>query len=84
MKSLWEKQNGICPYTGWKLELPRTTTGFLDNQSSKRASVDRINISKGYVEGNIQFVSVIANFAKNTFSDDQLIEFCKAVADYKK
>lgn len=51
LKQLWEKQNGICPYTGWTLILPPTTLGWTDKQSrmgqERRASLDRIDCSRG-------------------------------------
>lgn len=75
LKDLWQKQKGVCPYTGWKLVL-KTKGKTVKNQ----ASVDRIDNSKGYVKGNLQFVAIIANYAKNQFSEKELIEFCQAVS----
>ncbi len=84
LKQLWEKQKGICPYTGWNLLLLPSTT---DYQNAKltidRASVDRIDSSLGYIPDNIQFVAVIANFAKNIFTEEDLIEFCHDVYRYR-
>lgn len=80
LKSLWLKQNGICPYTGWKLILPTNVSGWINGLQKESASLDRIDSSKGYVDGNVQFVSVMANWAKNNRTDKELIEFCKAVA----
>gem|GEM_PF-6560452 len=62
LKELWEKQGGRCPYTGWELDNPETTKDW-DNRPlhPRRASLDRIDSSLGYVPGNVQFVSVIAN-----------------------
>lgn len=79
LKELWEKQNGICPYTGWKL-ISRTNVGDRSKLQPQHASLDRIDSSKGYVRGNVQFIAFMANMAKNTFSKEQLIEFCKSVA----
>lgn len=73
IKEQWEKQNGICPYTGWELILE---TG---NRLPKQASLDRIDSSKGYIKGNIQFVAYIANIAKSTYDEEVLFNFCKAV-----
>lgn len=83
LKDLWEKQQGICPYTGWKLILPLSSGGWktLDAPELK-ASLDRIDSSKGYIGGNVQFTSVMANWAKNNLEEDKLLKFCKAVADY--
>lgn len=78
VKDQWEKQAGICPYTGWHLDL--ATWRRKRNKSPKQASIDRIDNSIGYEKGNIQFVALIVNYAKNTFTDDDLVEMCKAVA----
>lgn len=85
LKEIWEKQNGICPFTGWELILPNTVDGWDESSSRvKRASLDRIDSEKGYLKGNVRFVSVMANYAKNKLNDYELINFCKAVAEYHK
>ena len=78
LKSVWESQNGVCPMTGWILELPTQSKKY--KLTSKTASLDRIDNSKGYVLGNVRFVSVIFNFARNKFSDIDVIKFAQAVA----
>ncbi len=80
LKTLWEKQEGVCPFTNWKLILPYDCDGALQTDISN-ASLDRIDNSKGYIVDNVRFVCVMANFARNKFTDDQLLEFCKAVAN---
>lgn len=75
LKELWENQKGICPYTGWQLELPKHRT----SRSPRVASLDRIDSSKGYVLGNVQYVSMMANFAKNNFTIEEMAEFCDAI-----
>ena len=80
LKGVWDKQKGRCPYTGWKLKNMENMS--VKNQLPKtpdRASLDRIDSSKGYVNGNIQFVSYMAQIAKNVFSDEELRIFCEAV-----
>lgn len=79
----WEVQRGRCPYTGWKLILPKNSSGWNGERSIKRASLDRRESSKGYTPENIQFVSIMANYAKNNFSEQELIEFCNAVHENK-
>jgi len=78
LKETWGAQKGICPLTGWHMVKPLT---WIKRGSSafNRASVDRIDSSKGYTRDNIRFVALMANHAKNKFSDAELIEFCKAV-----
>jgi len=79
VKHQWEIQSGICPYTGWKLNLPKNARGYCGLRSIKNASIDRIDSTKDYNPDNIQFVAIIANYAKNIFSENELLEFCNAV-----
>jgi len=75
LKAIWEKQEGKCPYTGWELVLPN----YKLRKTPRTASMDRIDSSKGYTKDNIQFVSVMANYAKNDFEEDCMKDFCKAI-----
>jgi hypothetical protein len=83
LKRLWEEQKGICPLTGWKLVLPDSTNGWKKGLTPKSASLDRVNCEKGCVSGNVRFVSVMANLARGRFSDEELEDFCRAVARMK-
>lgn len=77
LHELWISQNGECPFTKFKLELKT-----YDNKSKLKitsASLDRIDNSKGYIIGNVRFVSVMFNYARNFFSDEDVILFSKAV-----
>ncbi len=81
LKQLWEEQKGLCVFTKWKLTLPAGSDGWKDKEDKTyRASLDRIDSSKGYVKGNVQFVSLMANLAKNNMSDEEMFKFCSAVA----
>ncbi len=82
LKQQWESQNGICPLTGWALELPPTSNWADTPLTPRRASLDRINSSVGYLPGNIRFISVIANYCKHVFTDADVIAFCHAVAEH--
>lgn len=84
LKQLWDAQSGQCLYTGWEMVLPSTTTAYNDpnrEHGPQRASLDRIDSTRGYVKDNVQFVCVIANLAKHSYTHDQLITFCRAVAN---
>lgn len=59
-----------CPFTGYHLIYKRYT-GQIKPDDSK-ASLDRIDNSKGYIEGNVRFVSWVFNRVKGTLSDEQL------------
>lgn len=73
MLEVWNNQNGICPYSKLKLILPKTNNK--DIPIPHLASLDRIDSQKGYIIGNIQFVSVPINYMKSTMSDLQTKEF---------
>lgn len=79
LKQLWESQNGICPYTGIKLKLPtyKDYDFYFDC-----ASLDRIDSSKGYIKGNVQFVALPINLMKSTKSDIKVKQFLKQISSY--
>ena len=64
---LWHKQEGKCAFTGMPLVLYDDKVHDYITQ----ASLDRIDSNKGYVKGNVQFVSTCLNFAKSNMSDEQ-------------
>lgn len=73
MEYLWDlynKQNRKCAITGD------------DIPDIHNASLDRIDSSKGYVEGNVQWTTNIANICKYTLTMPELIEFCKKVINH--
>lgn len=63
-----------CPYLGVEL-----LTNPNQSNSPNYFSIDRIDSSKGYVKGNIQIISLLANTMKNNATINQLIDFCKGV-----
>ena len=75
----WKKQNGVCPYSGIKLELITYTKN--KHNIIFNASLDRIDSSKGYVPDNIQFVSTAINYMKNTMSDSDTKFLCKRISE---
>ena len=80
LKEIWDKQDGICPYTGIKM--------ILKGHSKKEmnplyiASVDRIDSNLGYVVGNIQWVCAPINYMKSNLSNDQVLELCKIIQQH--
>lgn len=82
LKEVWENQKGKCPYLKRKLVLPLTDQSHDKSNPNLIASLDRIDSSKGYVKGNIQFISTTLNFAKNKYSENvllDLIEMCATI-----
>jgi hypothetical protein len=83
LKALWDEQGGLCPFTGMKMEL-RVWYREGDRVATPRqASLDRIDDAKGYMVGNVRFISAMANLARHRWSDEQVIEFCRDVAAFK-
>ena len=79
LKEVWQMQEGKCPYLKRKLVLPLTDQSHDKSNPNLIASLDRIDSSKGYVRGNIQFISTTLNFAKNKYDEKvllNLIEMC--------
>lgn len=79
LRHQWEKQDGVCPLTGWKMALPKNVSGFENAWDPQNASVDRIDSSKGYHADNIRFICLGANIARSTWSDEQLVKLATAV-----
>lgn len=78
LKYVWDSQNGLCPYTGKIMSLPETTgTEDIRVNYPTRASLDRIDSSKGYVKGNVEFVCFAVNLAKSDFSREIMLDFFK-------
>ncbi len=79
LKTLWEKQNGICPYTGIKMILPETSAQKDNISSLKKASLDRIDSTKGYTKGNVEFVCMAINLAKNNKTKQEMMKFISEI-----
>lgn len=50
------------------------------HKTDQTASLDRIDSSKGYIKGNIQWIHVDLNFMKHEYPQEYFIEMCKRVA----
>lgn len=72
IKDFEDCYTGQCVLTGWEISMT------YDNCT---ASLDRIESSKGYEVGNIQWVHVMVNMCKNKYPQDKFVEMCKAVAN---
>ena len=68
--NLFLNQRHICAITGDYIK------------SLSKASLDRIDSSKGYTEDNVQWVTYQANVSKHTMSMDSLYEFCRKVLNH--
>lgn len=64
----------VCPI----FNTPLVYEGYEENHDFS-PSIDRIDSSKGYVPGNVQVLSRLANCMKWTATPEQLVTFAKAV-----
>jgi hypothetical protein len=76
---LFEKQGKKCALTN----LPLVINYHRKLGPEHTASLDRIDSSKGYIPGNIQWVHKDINMMKKTYSQDYFINMCKLVAESK-
>lgn len=63
-----------CPILGIELTMHADGTAGGKNNSY---SLDRIDSSKGYVKGNVQVISYLANSMKRNATQEQLCAFAK-------
>jgi hypothetical protein len=78
-------QDFFCALSGQELEFTRGGQTWLGKWCNPNScTIDRIDSSKGYVEGNIQLITWKANCIKQHLGNEEFIEFCKDVAYYNK
>ena len=76
--NLYEKQKGICALSGLSI----TFMSSYQNYESNTASLDRIDSTIGYIEGNVQWVHKHINSMKWALSQEYFIKLCKTIAEY--
>lgn len=78
LKELWEKQKGVCIYSKVELTYPKYNS---TNDPIFTASLDRIDSSKGYDKGNVQYVSIAMNHMKNSMTHEQTLKLIALIKD---
>lgn len=68
----WQAQRGLCALTGAKLYF-----GTATSEMNSNASIDRIDSTKGYVSGNIQWTTKESNLAKQGMTLDEFTILCQ-------
>jgi hypothetical protein len=82
MQKLLEDQNYKCALTGVDIEMKlENPFNSQKNKKLNTASLDRIDSSKGYIEGNVQWVHKEINRLKSNFSEEDLIYWCKKIIE---
>ena len=70
------EQDFKCDLTGWDIDAMEV--------NKNTASLDRIDSSKGYIEGNVQWVHKMVNMSKQQYTQEEFVEMCTAVANKVK
>jgi len=77
---LLEKQNYKCALTGMDIIVVNEQRDGVVLNSQTTASVDRIDSSKGYILGNVQWVHKDVNIMKMHFVQNYFIDMCRKIA----
>lgn len=75
----WElflKQDGKCALSGLPLKFK-----IYSRDNSQTASLDRIDSSIGYVEGNVQWIHKDINYMKQEYGQEYFIDLCKRITE---
>lgn len=72
--NLYIKQDRKCALSGQPIGFERC--------KNNTASLDRIDVTKPYVIGNLQWVHRDINFAKQSMNNEEFISMCKLVAEF--
>lgn len=73
---LYKKQDGKCALSGVSIKF-----GSYDLKEETTASLDRIDSSRGYVKGNVQWVHKTVNKMKQDLEQDVFLSFCKTISE---
>ena len=76
LKQIFISQNERCVYSKVKLKHPNKAK---NKSNIYTASLDRIDSSKPYEIGNVQFVSISMNHMKNSMSHEDTLELIKII-----
>jgi len=77
MWQIFLNQHRNCKLSGLELSFrPRT------NERTGTASLDRIDRTKGYITGNVQWVHKVVNEMKWAKTDDELIYWCNIISKF--
>ena len=73
---LYLKQERSCALTGSLL--------VLEKEHPLCLSLDQVDPSRGYIEGNVQWLAWCVNRAKGDLSMDHFYEMCEVILDHRK
>jgi hypothetical protein len=79
--SLFLEQDKRCALSGVEINFfPNYTSR---NKTKQTASLDRIDNTKGYIKGNVQWVHKSVNLMKNKYNQQEFIQWCKLISRHR-
>ena len=75
---IFEKQNEKCALSGEQL----TLSDVYKEKTSANASLDRIDSSRGYVKGNVQWITKKLNSMKSNMDDLGFRKLCQRISNH--
>lgn len=83
MWKLFQEQKGLCVLSDVPIQFERPENYEVgDGYQERTASLDRIDSSKGYIEGNVQWVDKKINLMKGNKTDSEFIQICRKVTEH--
>jgi len=81
---LFQKQKGKCALSGADIVIHREWYNKVKLGSvNNTASLDRIDSSRGYVKGNVQWVHKAVNKMKSNLLESDFIDWCSKICEYR-
>lgn len=74
--NLYLKQNKRCALSGEPIDFGDS------NYDETTASLDRIDSTKGYCEGNVQWIHKSINFMKHNLTEENFLYYCKKIVEW--
>lgn len=80
--TLYQLQNGRCALSGLPIQFLESVRRSKEWGYGNTASLDRINSSKGYTEGNVRWLHKCVNILKRNMLDIDFLAWCKLVYEH--
>lgn len=77
--ALFKKQDSKCALSGKNINLKHGYKNSNVNWADITASLDRIDSTKGYVQGNVQWVHKVVNRMKGDLPENIFIDYCASI-----
>lgn len=74
------QQNSNCKLSGLPITVTKAVKNGKPDYSKNTASLDRIDSTKGYIPGNVQWIHKTINAMKMDIPENIFIDFCKKIA----